>query len=202
MGGQPQVSVYISHIVDYAGREPLGGQGVERRKRGACLMAGMEYGGFRTVLRTSYLRIRVGGILAGSGYLAADHSGWRAFDAVIWKKNTNPEPGVVCSRTGRRIYDAGASSETDGGEDCVLYAGTHTGGGIFLSPGKPQNDGALSGRHDHPGTGLRHDTVQHALLDFHVWLGLGKRWAGWPRTGIPVPVRGSVFRCYCHDPVL
>ena len=66
-----------------------------------------EYGGFRTVLRTSYLRIRVGGILAGSGYLAADHSGWRAFDAVIWKKNTNPEPGVVCSRTGRRIHDAG-----------------------------------------------------------------------------------------------
>ena len=77
------------------------------------------------------------GILAGSGYLAADHSGWRAFDAVIWKKNTNPEPGVVCSRTGRRIYDAGASSEADGGEDCALYAGANTGGGIFLSSGEP-----------------------------------------------------------------
>ena len=54
-----QVPVYISHVLDYAGREPLGGQ-VERRKGSACLMAGMEYGGFRTVLRTSYLRIRVG----------------------------------------------------------------------------------------------------------------------------------------------
>ena len=74
---------------------------------------------------------------AGRSDLAADHSGWRAFDAAIWKKNTNTESGMVCSCSGRRIYDAGASSEADGGEDCALYAGANTGGGIFLSPGEP-----------------------------------------------------------------
>lgn len=137
MGGQPQVSVYISHIAYHAGWEPLAGQGVERCKGGACLMAGMEYGGIRAVLRASYLWIRVGGILAGRSDLAADHSGRRAFNAAIWKKNTNTESGMVCSRSGRRIYDAGASSEADGGEDCALYAGANTGGGIFLSPGEP-----------------------------------------------------------------
>ena len=77
------------------------------------------------------------GILAGRSDLAADHSGRRAFNAAIWKKNTNTESGMVCSRSGRRIYDAGASSEADGGEDCALYAGANTGGGIFLSPGEP-----------------------------------------------------------------
>ena len=100
-------------------------------------MAGMEYGGIRAVLRASYLWIRVGGILAARSDLAADHSGRRAFNAAIWKKNTNTESGMVCSRSGRRIYDAGASSEADGGEDCALYAGANTGGGIFLSPGEP-----------------------------------------------------------------
>ena len=70
MGGQPQVSVYISHIADHAGWEPLAGQGVERCKGGACLMAGMEYGGIRAVLRASYLWLCVGGILAGRSDLA------------------------------------------------------------------------------------------------------------------------------------
>ena len=80
MGGQSQVPVYISHIADYAGWEPLAGQGVERCKGGACLMAGMEYGGIRAVLRASYLWLCVGGILAGRSDLAAE----KEYQYGIW----------------------------------------------------------------------------------------------------------------------
>ena len=78
--------LFVSHIADHAGWE-LAGQGVERCKGGACLMAGMEYGGIRAVLRASYLWIRVGGILAGRSDLAADHSGRRALTPPFGKEH-------------------------------------------------------------------------------------------------------------------
>ena len=86
VGGQPQVSVYISHIVDYAGREPLGGQGVERVKEAPVSWLVWSTVGFGLFYAPLTFGSVLGVILAGSGYLAADHSGWRAFDAVIWKR--------------------------------------------------------------------------------------------------------------------
>ena len=83
MGGQPQVSIYISHIADHAGWSPSPAR-VWSAKGGACLMAGMEYGGIRAVLRASYLGSVLGNLAGAATWQLTIVAG--VLDAAIWKK--------------------------------------------------------------------------------------------------------------------
>ena len=113
-----------------------------------------------------------------------------------------PFKNLVHVHPGGDIPHAGAAHGADGREDGVPYPGSHTGGRIFLSPGKPEDDGALPGFHDNHWEGVWYDNLQHAILAAAVRVCRSAHRNAGKGPGPSVCLRGLVLRRHCHGPVL
>ena len=69
---------------------------------------------------------------------------------------------------------------------------------LFLSVGKPKNDGHLSAGFFDGSTGIWHDIVQYAVLACAVGLCGYNTWRTEYRTAYPVLYRSPVFRRDCN----
>ncbi len=170
--------------------------------RPARNLAGMEHGGLRPVLRAAFHGLLLWRVLVRRRHLADHHSGRRAADTPVRRKNPGEKSAVFRCHSAGHLPAPAAPSGKHGIWRLPEGTGADPRRRHFLSAGKPEDDGALPRRYFHHPACLRNDVVQYALLAAVLRVCAAHPWTSFLRADSPVPERCAVLRRDCYVAVL